>query len=131
MTGQCIDFAPVNQDLHGRNLRDVDRQGVDECVHRQKFVERSALVSAANLQAQVDERVAGRRQIDRLNTRPLGERRREWRRRLAKLLLSDQSGACHRVLALRLGDLVLSSYESQTVLGHVEQDDGVRVGRRR
>ena len=63
--GKRINLLAVHENLHGRDVRQVDGHRVDDGVDRQGFVERSAGVSGHDGAAEIDERVAVRGKKDR------------------------------------------------------------------
>ena len=42
VSGERVDFFAVDEDLHARDRRQVDRQRVDDGVDREELVERAA-----------------------------------------------------------------------------------------
>src|SRR5579863_4932091 len=54
MSDESVDGAAVDEDLHGREVRQVDGDGVDDREHGQGFVERPARVARDDVAAEVD-----------------------------------------------------------------------------
>ena len=81
VAGQRIDLLAVHQNLNSRDARQVDRQRIDDRKDGQRFVERSASVSRGDFTAEIDERLALGREVNRANSGPRRDRGGQARRR--------------------------------------------------
>ena len=77
VSGQRVDLLALDEDLHARDCRQIRRQRVDDRVDREELVEGPAGVPGPGVRAQIHERVAALRQVQRPQRRPWRNRRDE------------------------------------------------------
>src|SRR6187402_2448631 len=80
MTCECIDFLAVHEDLHSLDRGQVHREGVDNRIDREDFVERSARVLRGDIRREIDEGVAALGDEDVAQRDPGRNRGDLWRR---------------------------------------------------
>src|SRR5262249_43320643 len=64
MTRERIDFLAVHEDLHARDGRQIHREGVDDGIDGEDFVERSSWMFRGDLAGEIHERVAALGDVD-------------------------------------------------------------------
>jgi hypothetical protein len=116
VTCERVDFLAVDEDLDAQDRRQVHRQRVHDCKHRQRFEKRAARMVRAHLPRQIDERVAALGHEHQPQFRSPRDHRHE-RRRRGQLGLDDR--ACLLGDFRRVGHLVLRRHERHAVVAQV------------
>src|SRR5687767_534025 len=96
VAGQRVRFLAVDQNLHVRDRRQVDRERVDDGVDGEQLVERAAGMLGTDVAADVDERVAAFADEEGFESRSGRYRRRERCRGRGQLRLDDMTGLFDR-----------------------------------